>query len=110
MDAKILTALEASIKHWEENAADVEKATPGSHDCALCGLFYRLGCKGCPVANKTANTLCNGSPYEAFSSEWIDRRRSSILTRAALAEVRFLKLLRPKAKAKRKAMKRKVKR
>lgn len=65
MDDETLTALQASIKHWDDNAKAEAPgdASADADDCALCGLFFRRGCLGCPVAEKTGNECCEGSPY-----------------------------------------------
>lgn len=88
-------ALVASIQHWEENAAvtEVRSATTGPDGCALCGLFFDdLNCAGCPVASRTGQPDCEGSPYWAA----YDARRDYDLRRfhiAAHAELAFLESL-----------------
>lgn len=66
MDNKTAEALEGSIKHWEENLAaeTPDQAELGVNHCALCRVFYRNNCNGCPVRNKTGDSYCNYSPYE----------------------------------------------
>lgn len=108
MNQKTLTALWASIKHWEKNAAAVypEGASTRGEDCALCGMFFNQGpdvpdCLGCPVAKKTGKMVCDGSPYhDAFMAL---RRWKNVPSdetqkqwgQAARAEVRFLRSLLP---------------
>lgn len=59
-------ALEASIKHWDELARKdkIEEEDIGFDKCALCDLFYNFhDCKGCPIALKTDDWGCRGTPY-----------------------------------------------
>lgn len=126
MDKRTAKALEASIKKWKRN---VKAPTPqeylvGPDDCPLCKLFFDfsgddygdeddfawIGCKGCPIAERTGMVLCDGTPYEDATiqrSLWITaldlgnevtakaaRRRAR---KAARAEVAFLESLREKA-------------
>ena len=60
-------ALEASILHWQENvkAETPEDAYTGPDECALCCLYYENVCCECPVAEKTHEKICKGSPYVA---------------------------------------------
>jgi len=60
-------ALEASILHWQEN---VKAETPddvrmSDKDCALCAIFYKLECSGCPVAEAVGHISCRKTPYLA---------------------------------------------
>jgi len=110
MKAKTLAALKKSIKHWEQNvvAKTPEEASIGPDDCALCGLFIDNldaaynSCIGCPVREKTGQELCEGTPYELAANKYQDWRRASTprssFTRAAKAELKFLKSLLPKEK------------
>ena len=82
MNPDTKTALEASIKHWEENvAAHPSEMRVYADDCALCQRFMRqrfnysaIGgennrCRDdselCPVHAKTGKTMCRGTPWEA---------------------------------------------
>lgn len=103
MDERTLTALKASIKHWEENVAAVvpNEASTGPEECALCQEFNnsRDGCDGCPVAKHTEETLCDGSPYELADTA-LRKWQNGLGTReqwqsAAQAELDFLKSLLP---------------
>jgi hypothetical protein len=108
MDAETLKALKKSIKHWEGNAkADhVELAFVTSYHCALCDKFLVECddlCIGCPVADKTEQPCCEGSPWEAAYNArcyWYikpnDIARRDAFRAAAQAEVDFLKSLLPK--------------
>ena len=68
MKRAVAEALEASIKHWDENAkAQTPKdASTRARDCALCRMFPGVdasrGCPGCPVHERTGHE-CGGSPY-----------------------------------------------
>jgi len=57
--------LEKSILHWRRIVKG--KRTPGewhyTEDCALCEKFCIKECKGCPVAVKTGQIMCLGSPW-----------------------------------------------
>lgn len=59
-------ALEASIRHWEENVAAETPydASTSGRECALCGLYYDRDCKGCPVFERTGYECCELTPYE----------------------------------------------
>ena len=55
--------LTVSIQKWE----DIVKGTgkdEGRYNCALCALFYIVGCFGCPVQEHTGEPRCEGTPYE----------------------------------------------
>lgn len=74
MDAKTLQALKDSIAHWKDNLA---AETPGDvnisrKDCALCDLFWGLGCRGCPVPEKTGSKRCKQSPYYDAVYDFMD--------------------------------------
>lgn len=102
-------ALEASIKHWEKNAAaeDPGDADTGPSACALCNKFALqedasgIHCHGCPVRERTKSPGCIATPYprarmtlEAWNIEPTQRKRKRDFQEAAKAEVRFLKSLR----------------
>lgn len=104
MNPRTLGALKASIKHWEENVAaeTPDKATTGPFECALCKLYWRDGCHGCPVRDATHKKDCDGSPYvEADNAldRWHDDPAEMILKtewrKAAQAELDFLRSLLP---------------
>jgi hypothetical protein len=65
MDRKTLTALLGSIKKWEDIIAGL-RIDQGGSNCALCAAFPDAECRGCPVAKKTGQDQCNGTPYD----EW----------------------------------------
>lgn len=110
-------ALEASIKHWEDNAvASFSKISLSSSSCALCHKFrfaqysddddaQENDCIGCPIFEKTGEPYCDNSPYmqaAVAKSLWNQARyavMSEIATRerfraAARTMVDFLKSLR----------------
>lgn len=102
-------ALEASIKHWEKNAAAEapDEANIGPSGCALCNKFALqedasgIQCHGCPVRERTKAPGCITSPYVRAKMAWRDwdikptkRKRKRAFQEAAKAEVRFLKSLR----------------
>lgn len=115
MDNKTKKALEASIKHWEENAAaETPDDVKITHlDCALCGLFFvgdcdeGNGCEGCPVYEFTGVEGCKDTPYQnAYRARnaWSSAHTGHVLSQteaaekafraAARVEIRFLKGLR----------------
>lgn len=57
-------ALEASIKHWEQNVAatDCDVIITASGECALCDLYVTDCCAGCPIAEKYG-IACAETPY-----------------------------------------------
>ena len=59
-----LEALTKSRDHWIEMRDNKDSfEQPNKNGCALCGLYYHLNCRGCPIAEKTEIRLCKGSPY-----------------------------------------------
>lgn len=93
MDERTAQALEESIKHWEENVERAERNEGlllGPDDCALCGLFWKKDCVGCPVSERTGKLSCDGSPYYDVSTAMTNVARVS----ACLDELNFLKSLR----------------
>lgn len=72
MDEATLAALNASIKHWEDNVkADTPSAVSMSpHDCALCEQYYHNNCDGCPVSERTGVSRCRRTPYERAQRAW----------------------------------------
>lgn len=63
---KTIKATHDSIEKWF-SVRDDGKEERGRRDCALCTLFYRNGCYGCPVRDKTDLPYCKGSPYQKWS-------------------------------------------
>jgi hypothetical protein len=95
MKVKTLTALKASIKHWQENLRLYKKGLSfdyGASACALCRLF-KHECSLCPVKGCTGidtfwyNAACqNEKPVTPSGINAIE------------AEINFLKSLLPKRK------------
>lgn len=93
-------ALELSILHWQENVAaeTPEGASTASRDCALCRAYPGDYCDGCPVAETSGQSECEGTPYnEAYFAlnKWRYRGGTREQWRiAAQAELDFLITLR----------------
>ena len=92
MDDRTLTALRASIVHWEENIAAETPSSAGtlSDDCPLCAAFGKIKgewgsgrCGGCPVADRVEDDGCAGTPWEEAN-----RALALWITRAPTAEYR----------------------
>lgn len=114
MDKKTKKALEASIRHWEENynAEVPSQVSLGTRACALCGLFAKrvklrgLQCSDkCPVKAVSGKDACKNTPYDKATDtlfDWYRRYRDyqpiagsyDRWREAAQAEVDFLKSLR----------------
>lgn len=103
MDKRTAEALEASIKHWQENVAaeTPDNASIDADDCALCKIFFEGDCQGCPIQTATRDEYCCGTPYDEASElfdQWASRPHS-VRTRdfwrvAAQKELDFLISLR----------------
>lgn len=78
MAPETLAALRASIKHWEQNRDVREPIFAGiqAKDCPLCDVFLdrhrfkaesfvRDYCGACPIAKKTGQPGCEGTPWMA---------------------------------------------
>jgi len=61
----IAEALDESINHWKKNydAVNPWDASTSPMYCALCMMFHKNNCAGCPVSEKTQRTFCSGTPY-----------------------------------------------
>jgi len=109
MNKKTKKALEESIAHWERMRAsrsvtDFFKERPSDGDCALCNLFIRHDCKGCPVMERTGEMGCEKSPYIKANKALFNWERDSVgkgrtvwrtvWRRAATREINFLRSLR----------------
>jgi hypothetical protein len=104
MTPEALTALRASIKHWQDNVAaeTPDDASIAAGDCALCDAFHDEGqCTGCPVFNLTGKPQCRKTPYANASfwfEAWEDNPSIKNITewrKAAQAELDFLISLLP---------------
>jgi hypothetical protein len=100
MDARTAEALEKSIEHWRENAeGEIEKATTHGGHCALCLVFARHDCDGCPVADGDHEN-CKGTPYWSADAAFHRWRKTptpeteAAFRAAAREELAFLESLR----------------
>jgi len=63
---RIMKALAGSVRKWERIIAGKDR-DQGVANCPLCKIFWeRRLCAGCPVAEKTGKSSCDGSPYTKF--------------------------------------------
>lgn len=120
MTEQALTALRASIEHWDRMASGKrnrgEDVGPG--DCALCKAFNSrynsdLGvdtagpCAGCPVRDRTGKDFCADTPYPAIeeftegdgAAQYSSPYDSEEFKDLALLELEFLRSLVPQEKA-----------
>lgn len=78
MNAETKAALEASIRHWEDNVANWQgfinrlltedgytyhQLPIFNSDCALCDMYYYNGCEGCPLDTAGQNCNVEDSPW-----------------------------------------------
>lgn len=61
MNDKTLEALGGSIQKWTA-VAHGEGEDDANDNCPLCGLFFDLGCTGCPI-DDAGYWACTGTPY-----------------------------------------------
>ena len=103
MDQTTLTALQASIAHWErlrDGKTLPDEGIGGTH-CALCQAFLQIGsftpsCEGCPVKEGTGFRYCNETPYlEAARAYGLNGPTSLEFSAAASDMVDFLTNLLP---------------
>ena len=66
MNEKTKEALELSIAKWVAIVKGVGK-DHGSNNCALCDLYIKNNCFGCPVEIRTGTMFCSKTPYD----DWI---------------------------------------
>lgn len=64
-------ALFKSIQHWKRIAKG-KAYSNGTETCALCqeflcSEFYGDDCRKCPVAEKTGEEYCDGTPFPEFT-------------------------------------------
>jgi hypothetical protein len=94
-------ALEESITKWEwlvnwiETNPDDDPPQTGEDSCALCHLYIKNDCNGCPVFEHTGAEYCEKTPYDSYADTTADAfpDRGKAL-RLARNEVKFLKSLR----------------
>jgi hypothetical protein len=94
MDAATLEALQRSIEAWEGIVAGAAVADEKSSNPALCAMFIKDHCDGCPVRERTGDSLCYGSPHEDYDLA-VEVGDEVSKARYARAEVEFLKSLLP---------------
>ena len=101
MDKATRIALEASIKHWENNTKALKPmdVRVGVSSCALCVAFHAFNCSGCPVRERTGRGSCSNTPYSVASqalrrwkrcSHAVEREARAGFTLAATEELNFL--------------------
>lgn len=67
------TRLERCITHWKENSGAKSRSnvTIGPLYCALClkynVVYLKVNCDGCPIAAKTGQVACGGTPYSSVT-------------------------------------------
>jgi len=84
MNKETLKALKKAIEKWEKIVAEKGKDR-GSRNCALCWLFLKNECEGCPVHAKTGRRSCRGTPY----AEWVRHHAEdhfSVFSKACVIE------------------------
>lgn len=108
MDARTLEALNGSIAKWEAIVAGTG-VDSGTSNCPLCQAFNAdddtPSCAGCPVAEATEETWCDGSPYATMWDQAESPRNANGTgyahtaesLAAAQAELDFLRSLLPDA-------------
>lgn len=98
-----MEALEKSIQHWKKNveAEDPHDVSVSAGDCALCRIFLRENCNGCPVKKRTGQNQCRATPYERAHWAWEtwlnypnDGEAKAAWREAAQIELNFLESLR----------------
>jgi len=109
MDKETLGALKESIKKWEDIVGG-EGVDRGGDNCALCHLFYKKRCVGCPVYLKTGEPDCRNTPYVEWLIHQVETHNifigeifgygmvCPVCKERAEAELEFLKSLLPKEK------------
>lgn len=104
MTPKMREAILASIEHWKENLAVgmFEAKIHGEH-CPLCNATRQrpgaaVMCGKCPVAKRTGQYGCKGSPWEGvFFARY--RENEHEFHRYAQLEIDFLQSLLPESEA-----------
>jgi hypothetical protein len=105
MNKKTAKALEKSIAHWkrmyEAKDARLLSEEPTEEYCALCKIFYEVGCVGCPVALRAETDWCSNTPYLsariAFDNWLMEGGSRAEWRKAARKEIKFLESLRDTA-------------
>ena len=88
--ATAVKALTESIAHWERlrDGTQTDGETCSSRHCACCQEWPDLFCDGCPIAIRTDDYGCAGSPYLEASNAFYKQRPDA--QTAIQAEVDFL--------------------
>lgn len=105
MSAIAEKALRGSIRKWQKIVSG-KGLDHHAKNCPLCVQFIQNNCDGCPVARKTKEAFCEGSPYEKWEdalgdmcprndSGGYDFYRYPEARLAAKEELEFLKSLLP---------------
>jgi len=94
--------LDLSIEKWERVVKHLSGSTRfkeydrkvemEASNCALCFVYARYKCNGCPVKKATGYGCCNKTPYESFREARRDQNLKG-MRKAAVAELEFLKSL-----------------
>ena len=72
MDERTITALKASIVHWEQNLFNLDANRMTASYCALCKMFIAgeeydgedfTPCGGCPVMEESGESDCGNTPW-----------------------------------------------
>ena len=97
-NAEVRTALQGSIKKWEE-IVNGTGADLGCSNCPLCQMFLvgSLSCDGCPIAEYTNSHHCLNSPYGDWDTVRFiygdDVCRTEFIEEKVAAAQRMLKFL-----------------
>jgi len=94
--------LDLSIEKWVDIVEHLNKITRfeeynwrlelGSFNCALCQIYSRYICNGCPIKKASGHSGCNETPHRSFHKAWLTKNLES-MRKAAIAELEFLKSL-----------------
>jgi len=106
----VIAALRRSISKWYYilKHKDVIHDDDGVRTCALCYLYFRNGCKGCPVNKVTQEIHCEGSPYAVMDTYDTTDPTFKNLEIPIRAEIHFLEELLRKEVSKKQKVKAKV--
>ena len=99
MTKRVLKAIDSSIAHWERmlEKGITERDLPTQKHCALCRMFVleKECCDDCPVARKSGEDYCRGTPYYDADEALRDWHRGGRPRRAPVRkELNFLKSVR----------------
>ncbi len=94
--------LDLSIEKWRDIVEHLNGITEfvefnqevemGVCNCALCIVYARYKCDGCPVKKATGYGSCDKTPYENFRQARMNQNLEG-MRKAAIAELKFLKSL-----------------